>query len=84
MPKHASGMQGVTGLYWPASMPWITTLAEGLGMCAVARVFEVDPNTVLAGSLTRRIMTGFFPVLPGLRRVRVHDLAEKSCGCQVQ
>lgn len=29
-------------------MPWITTLAEGLGMRAVARVFEVDPNTVLA------------------------------------
>jgi hypothetical protein len=25
----------------------IAALAEGLGICAVARVFEVDPNTVL-------------------------------------
>jgi hypothetical protein len=48
MLKHASGMQGVTGLHGPASIPWITTVAEGLGMHAVARVFEVDPNTVLA------------------------------------
>jgi hypothetical protein len=46
--KHASGMQGVTGLHGPASILWITTVAEGLGMRAVARVFEVDPNTVLA------------------------------------
>jgi hypothetical protein len=26
----------------------VTALAAGLGMCAVARVFEVDPNTVLS------------------------------------
>jgi hypothetical protein len=48
MLKHASGMHGVTGLHESASIPWITTLAEGLGIRAVARVFEVDPNTVLA------------------------------------
>ena len=48
MLKHASVIHGVTGLHWPASIPWITTLAEGLGIHAVARVFEVDPNTVLA------------------------------------
>jgi hypothetical protein len=29
-------------LVWP-----IAALAEGLGIRAVARVFEVDPNTVL-------------------------------------
>jgi hypothetical protein len=33
----------------PAKLVWaVGALAEGLGIRAVARVFEVDPNTVLA------------------------------------
>jgi hypothetical protein len=33
----------------PAKLVWVVgTLAEGLGIRAVARVFEVDPHTVLA------------------------------------
>jgi len=34
----------------PEKLVWaVGALAEGLGIRAVARVFEVDPNTVLAG-----------------------------------
>src|SRR5262249_36195907 len=40
-------LPGKRGL--PAKLVWaIGALAEGLGIRAVARVFEVDPNTVLA------------------------------------
>jgi transposase-like protein len=36
----------------PQVLVWaVGALAEGLGIRAVARVFEVDPNTVLAWSL---------------------------------
>jgi len=38
------------------SCVWFATVAEGLGIRAVARVFEVDPNTVLAW-LTRSLTT---------------------------
>jgi hypothetical protein len=39
----------------------VTSLAEGLGIRAVARVFEVDPNTVLAWLVERPTSSRLFP-----------------------
>ena len=45
----------------PELLVWaVSALAEGLGIRAVARVFEVDPNTVLHWLIGCRPRRGFF------------------------
>ena len=49
----------------PEKLVWaVGALAEGLGIRAVARVFEVDPNTVLAWLVEVAEHAAAFAVLP--------------------